>query len=650
MSERRISVELELEIARYLKSGGDALAITRTVKAQIEDLGDEADDTSRDMDQLALNTDAAASRVDELGDEARGTAVDLALLEGRLNSTARAATALAVASALPDGGTGGSSGRGVPFPFPKLDFSNMVAEARGVLMAQVVLFVAAASPVIGGMIAAAVTGAVGLGGIAGGIAAAAHDSHVRQAASEFGQSISSQFFGSGSAFVGPIIASLDILEEGFRDLDLESTFATVAPHVTVIAQGLADMGREFMPGFQRALVAAGPAIQLLAQKLPEVGKALGGMFGEMAESKGMMLGLAGLLNTIGNLFNWFGSAVAYLGDRLVAMNSYLIVATGVLEDIPGPLQAVFAAANDELEAFAASANVGAPAVNRFGGAIGGLAPPARDATQELESLLGVVDRLIPDAFDLEEAQDAAADAIARLAEQVKQQREDMVDGAGALTGNTQAARDNRDMVRGLVEMYAGLMVKAAEAGESTDALKDSLKDQLIQMGFNETEVQRYIDQLDRIPAEKITKLTVENQLALQVIQETERELNRMMRDRQANLTIATYREGERASSYVPPVPISPASAQSYEGRRASGGPVRAYGAYTFQELGQPEVLQMGSMGGFVFPSVGAWQDTMGGGTSAPEVHVYIGDQELRGMVRVEIRETNRNTKRRVQAG
>jgi len=181
-------------------------------------------------------------------------------------------------------------------------------------------------------------------------------------------------------------------------------------------------------------------------------------------------------------------------------------------------------------------------------------------------------------------------------------------------------------------------------------LKDSLRDQLIQMGFNETEVQRYIDQLDRIPVEKITKLTVENQLALQVIQETERELNRMMRDRQANLTIATYREGERASSYVPPVPISPASAQSYEGRRASGGPVRAYGAYTFQELGQPEVLQMGSMGGFVFPSVGAWQDTMGGGTSAPEVHVYIGDQELRGMVRVEIRETNRNTKRRVQAG
>lgn len=34
----------------------------------------------------------------------------------------------------------------------------------------------------------------------------------------------------------------------------------------------------------------------------------------------------------------------------------------------------------------------------------------------------------------------------------------------------------------------------------------------------------------------------------------------------------------------------------------------------------------------------------------PEIHVYVGNEEIKGMIQVEVRESNRGTKRRVTAG
>jgi hypothetical protein len=91
-----------------------------------------------------------------------------------------------------------------------------------------------------------------------------------------------------------------------------------------------------------------------------------------------------------------------------------------------------------------------------------------------------------------------------------------MDGGAALVGNTQAARDNRDSVRDLVDLYRDLMIEAQNAGESTDGLRQGLEDQLVAMGFSREEVKRYTDllfgleqQLKRVQdASKITALDV----------------------------------------------------------------------------------------------------------------------------------------------
>lgn len=192
------------------------------------------------------------------------------------------------------------------------------------------------------MLAGAVTGAVGVGGIAGGIAAASRDPGVRAAASEFGKSISDEFFAGGQAFVNPTIESLGILEQAFRDMDLGDSWERVAPFVTRVAEGIAGMGTRFMPGFNRALEASGPALELLAQELPEIGDALGNMLADFAESEGTLEGWHLLLGTVTAVIRSTGVVVKFLGDEfhrsLEIMREFsdaALAVSGALEDIPG---------------------------------------------------------------------------------------------------------------------------------------------------------------------------------------------------------------------------------------------------------------------------------------------------------------------------
>lgn len=77
------------------------------------------------------------------------------------------------------------------------------------------------------------------------------------------------------------------------------------------------------------------------------------------------------------------------------------------------------------------------------------------------------------------------------------------------------------------------------------------------------------------------------------------------------------------------------------GKRATGGNVMAGRSYLVGEKG-PEIVSMGG-NGYVTPN-----SALGGGDTY--VTVKIGDQELRGLVQTEIRESNRSTRRTASAG
>ncbi|MBF8189125.1 hypothetical protein ITP53_26015 [Nonomuraea sp. K274] len=78
--------------------------------------------------------------------------------------------------------------------------------------------------------------------------------------------------------------------------------------------------------------------------------------------------------------------------------------------------------------------------------------------------------------------------------------------------------------------------------------------------------------------------------------------------------------------------------------RATGGPVTSGRSYLVGERG-PEVLQMGQgSAGKVTPN-----HQLGNDDRPIEVNVFLGDQELRGLVRSEVSESNRQLRRRVSA-
>jgi hypothetical protein len=123
---------------------------------------------------------------------------------------------------------------------------------------------------------------------------------------------------------------------------------------------------------------------------------------------------------------------------------------------------------------------------------------AAETKEDIAALTEEVEGLLDKSFELDEAQDAVTQGLKRLADQLKEQREENVKGAGALTGNTQAALDNRDAVRDLTRKYEDLIrANQANGKSSKNAVKD-FENQLVSMGFARDEARRYARDLGKV--------------------------------------------------------------------------------------------------------------------------------------------------------
>jgi hypothetical protein len=668
MARRKVTVELELEVARANRSSAELAATLRGTKAQLEEFGDEADDASRDLDQLAANATVAKTRVDDFGDEARGSARDLEILDAKIKATELSVRRLGVAFARggdesvgkqlndersmlgqlkrlrkelddltprDDGGKGFLGG--VAKSFKGLDFSQMVGEMRGQMIAVLVLMVAAALPTIGAMIAGTVTTAIGGATIAGAIVAASKNDQVRSAAGEFGKTISGMFFGAGNSFiiVQAILDSLAILKDGFRDLHLTDTFEIVAPYIEVMAKSLADAGRVFMPQFNAALSAGRPALGIFARDLPSVVGALGTMFRTMAESKGTLEGVHFIMTFLKNTFVAFGNTVAWLGNRFHDAYDFVAKFSGAVEDLKIPLVSpAFRWLNDQIERFIADSEIGTTTsanlsrqVTVMSGVLKTTADRAKELNDEYERQYQLQRDLITGNIDYEQALDD-------LGKQIN-------DNGTSLDVHTQTGRDNQRMLlagveaakRWREEMIASKMDTATANAIYQDNI-DKLIAQAKAYGLDEAQVRAFIAALGSVPPVTTAQLLLEME---------------------SHGVLPGEHSGPRSgdnpdfnTDYVPPDAETAARAARAEGRRAAGGPVLAGRLYSVNEQ-RPEYFRP-AMDGWVMP---LGQSTPSGGSSGGalvvENHIEVGGEVVR-VVRTEISSANRATARRVMAG
>ena len=224
-------------------------------------------------------------------------------------------------------------------------------------------------------------------------------------------------------------------------------------------------------------------------------------------------GFAGVIEMFGD----FGQdeSLTKAKERIAGIDSAMasLVESGRAEEAAAAFNMLSAQATDAgisvddlkagLPAYAAAMQVAAKKTADVGGV-------AEDTAKSVDELQRAFHNLIDETFGLEEAQDRAADAVADLKDAVKEQKDAHEKGAGSLTGNTQAARDNRDAVRDLVGIYGDLAVEYQKAGKSTKGLQKQLEDQLVAMGFSRAEAQKYArslaeinKQLDALPNKPI---------------------------------------------------------------------------------------------------------------------------------------------------
>ncbi len=155
-----------------------------------------------------------------------------------------------------------------------------------------------------------------------------------------------------------------------------------------------------------------------------------------------------------------------------------------------------------------------PSTRRLGDALGLTGQQAEDVADAVKELDKELDALFGTLFGLEEAEDASAEAFARLKEQVDQAREAGDKHAKSLDGQSQTARDNRENVRNLIRTYFDQIQVLAESGASSDQLTAKTEElrkkfiaQMRQAGFSEAAIREYAASFDAVPG--IVRTTIE---------------------------------------------------------------------------------------------------------------------------------------------
>lgn len=163
--------------------------------------------------------------------------------------------------------------------------------------------------------------------------------------------------------------------------------------------------------------------------------------------------------------------------------------------------------------------------------IDAVAEAADKAADNLGEVIDKYEELIDAAFGAEEAEDRVAESVAELTKQLQEQKKAGDEGAGSLVGNTEAARDNRESVRGLVDDYSKLIQEYQKAGKSTDGLGQQLEDQLVAMGFSRDEAAKYTQQITDMgkALHSIPPVTTAEVVLRITQQETARENRRLTR-------------------------------------------------------------------------------------------------------------------------
>jgi len=684
VARRVVSVELLAKVFRYRKDLAAADQTTEQLTDSVEDLGKKSttefakfgrgakhagssadglthdlhqlerqiSDTERELRQLnlqfALTGDAGTKRL------IKGSERDLAFLK-------KVRTAL----------TGDDEPSGGGFfsrVFAKL--KELPSQLKGAAIVAVVGAGAALAPFLAAAISGAVLGAVGAGGIVGGIALAAQDEGVRKAAQGLGETFMTELSKGAAVFTEPVKDALAKLQPVVLTIaaSLGRNFRTLAPLVAPVAEGLAGMATNVLPGLERATDKARVPIRALAHELPEIGDAVSDALDSISrESDSATEGVVGLSDAIELAIRETGNWLSYLGylyGELVQVSNAVHDFTeesgffgDVVASILGP---AFVKWGNEADGQVDALNRAKDASKDYSGALGDQIVKTNAAADAAKQLADAIDDLFSKQMNIDQATIAYKKGLRDLNEELKS-------GARTLSLNSEEGLKNRSAVLNQIEAIEHLRDANVANGMSLDTANakyaqqlEGLRKTLLALGYDKTAVDALINSYKGIPAKASTSVeapglaTAESRL-----KRVEDLLDRLDgRTVKASILLEQEYRREENRQYRRWGGITQHAATGLlkdAGIYSAASPAR----YAFAEPqtgGEAFVPRNGDYGRSmaILSQAAAWYgaSVQPGGSSGPasfDVHVYLDGTEITNRVDVRISERNRQTNRRVAA-
>lgn len=626
MARRTVSVYLELLAAQFHREGRQIVATATSAGASVDELGDQADGAARDMLGLATTTEVAKRQVDDLGDTARHSAADLALLQGRLDATAARIRNLGAAYAatgdesfLADvrkerrllaqidklrGDMGGRKGGGLG---GLLGGIPNIGGVPGPLVAGGAAATAALAPFLGGVIASAVLGGVGTGGLIGGIALASKDTRVRGAWAEFGRTMFTEIGDASSPFVAPLVGVAHrFAAEWHTQLPtVREDFKLLSQAVDPVADGLLGFVRNIHPGLTSAWRAGLPLARQFGTELERTGAGTSDFLESMADSApGAKIALHDLFTVLIEGERQLGQGIEILSATYEWTRKLGLVAPPewLMQASKGALPAWLDVIGQARESYALLTGGVETSTRTFTSAAAATEALKREqaeqlkVTEEQRRAMEANTKAVADYFDTIMGQ---LDAPERWEQALDDLTLSVKENGRTLDIHTAQGRANRnaleEAVQATKDMYdAGLLTDAAYRAQIR-----SLEAWAVKLGLGKDAVHDLLGAFEQLPGQVITTLTLKLGGAWAAI---------LKLGTLGSTPPSISQQGRGGSDLTGPTGgTRPLSSQTFiEGLtpRAGGGPLVPGVPYLFEGR-QPEVGVFGQPG-VVYPSMSAF--------------------------------------------
>jgi hypothetical protein len=393
------------------------------------------------------------------------------------------------------GGAGAAAGKGFSSAFEGV-------ASKPALYGALIAGAALAAPAVGAIIAGAIGGTFVGAGMAGGIIAATNDSRVRSAWAEFSDRMSAEAFGA-TAFVEPVVQGIHILRDAFQELEIGDTFAKAASSVPILAEGIAGMVTNLMPGLNDLLDDSAGFTTVFAEGLSETGRALSNFMTSISESEGTMEGLAYGFMFLNGFIVGTGNFLQALGDTFHWLAEQGSVVTGAMEDITAWIPVVsdsWAWMNDNLEKTVSVGPVVASHVKAVERVLRDVVDPTEEVVDVLHELNEGFEKFISLQASLIGNQIDVAESIDNVTETLERNGTTLDINTAAGRENQRALIDAAREARQLRDDQIKLGVATSEADAQLALNKEALMKQAEAAGISRWEIEKLIGKLYEVPA------------------------------------------------------------------------------------------------------------------------------------------------------